>query len=400
MNALIRVTLALAAGALACPLFAADTHARLSPEVAAAHASAGAAVRARLAKMMAGRTTAVTKAGATVDLVNPTPLPGPRLANAFRAYPPSCAADPLPDITTAPLFSAPVNLYATDGSGNPANAGTETVTVTVWRLPCSSSGNITPYNTDGGSNAITLMRIDRDSAFEGDDTFYPTFPLLSSDQGSFTGNFVRAALEPNTVISEAYYDTPIINSTTYVLENYPVAAAGETLYNYDFDLIINPNTTAGDIVTLTVDGFPNRDNTALPIDGYMSGTWYDPAHGGEGMLVQIIDNGDNATRTFFGAWFTYDDLGVPFWLSVQGTFTNGSTSVNATGYYQTGGGFAGNFTPPTTQNTWGTLSFNFTSCTTMNFTFNGSTPTVTFGPDGSGSRVWHRLADTNGMNCE
>jgi len=401
MNALIRVTLALAAGALAFPVFAADSPTRLSPEAAARHASGAVTARARIAKVMAERKSAAggSKDAAAVDTVNPTPVPGPRLVNAYRAYPPSCGADPLPDVITQPSSSARVNLYATDGSGLPENGGVEAVTVTVWRIPCSSSGNTTPYNTDGGSNALTLMRIDRDAANEGQTDFYPTFPLLSSDQGTTVDNFVRAAVEPNTVISEAVFDTPIFNSTTYTLENYPATSVGETLYNYAFNLIIDPFTTTDQIVTLSVAGYPNQPDRLLPIDGYMSTTWYDTTHSGEGMEVQVIDN-NSTTRTLFAAWYTYDDNGIPFWITAQGVFTIGANTVNATGYYQTGGGFAGDFGSGTTQHIWGTVNFSFPSCSEMVFTFNGAASDVTGGPAGSGSRTWTRLADTNGLWCE
>ena len=394
MNALTRWTLALAAGAVALPVFAAAP-VKLSPDAAAAHASAGAPVVARIVQAKNAKATAA------VD----STLPGPRTANAFRSYPPSCAADPLPTDPANNTFvwNGQMSLYTRDSAGNAYTP--EVVNVYLWRLACSSSGALTPYNVDHGNNAILLMRIDRSSTSTD---IFPTFPYITSSQNS-NASAVRAAAEPNTVISEAPYDSPILaSSTVYVLENYPFTSLGYTYFNYDFDLLINPvlDSSGTGTLDLTIPGYvPDQTHypaafADLPIDGYMTSTYYDPNHGGEGMFVQIIDNPDGVTRTFFGAWFTYDDAGIPFWITAQGTFQIGANVVNATGYYQTDGGFAGNFGAGTTQNLWGTMQFHFPSCSTMEFTYNGSTPLVTGGPGGSGTLSWSRLADTNGLNCE
>ena len=112
-----------------------------------------------------------------------------------------------------------------------------------------------------------------------------------------------------------------------MLENYPFPTFGYTYFNYNFDLLIDP------VLDSQLHGLRRRSPSAatspisrrlpgrvpdLPIDGYMSSAWYDPAHGGEGLMVQIYDNADDATRTLFAAWYTYDANGIPFWLSVAG----------------------------------------------------------------------------------
>ena len=395
MNALIRLTLALAAGAVVSPSFA-QSLPHLSAETATLRAVKIPQIQARIAGVQRGTSQPAATDG--TGLVNPTPLPGPRRPNEFRAYPPSCAADPLPDVTTAPLYSAPVNLFATNSQGDHL---VETVTVTIWRLPCSSSGNTTPYNSDGGTNAITLMRIDRSDTNNRHTDYYPTFPLLYTDQGTFVGNLVRAAPEPNTVVADAGFGTPIFVSTTYVLENYPTIQAGMTEYNLAFNLYVDPATTDDQVVQISVPNYPNRtDLPPLPIDGYMSSVWYDSAHSGEGMLTQIYNNPDNTSRTLFAAWYTYDANGIPFWLAAQGTAAVGSnTFSNVPVYYYTGGGFAGNFNG-VTQHTWGTMNFSFPNCSQVDFDYNGATTDVAGGPGGQGSRSFKKIADINGLNCE
>jgi hypothetical protein len=404
MNALTRVTLALAAASVCSMVSAAP--AKLPPEAAAAHAAAGRAIHQRLVDMKSQRAKAVA-ADAGIAAVDATGS-GPRLANPYRAYPPSCLADPLPTTPTHTLASFQMPLYSRDELGNPVDP--ETVTITLWRIPCSSSGNLTPYNVDQGANAALLMRISRSQSNEGRTDQFPTFPALSSDQGNSSGNLVRAAVEPNTVIADGPYDSPIYNSTTYVLENYPYSGAGYTYYNYDFTLVIDPvfdfNCTGCQAVNIngyvpTPQDYPAAFQD-LPIDGYMSSAWYDTSHGGEGLVVEIYDNPGNTTRTIFAAWYTYDASGIPFWLVAQGVASIGSNVfANVPVYYYSGGGFAGNFSG-VDSHVWGTMNISFPDCMTMHFTYNGATDdsVIVGGPSGSGERFWTRLADINGLNCE
>jgi hypothetical protein len=384
MKTLTCVTFALAA-AVACPTFAAN-----QPLTSARnHAEAVAKNQARLAQVRTAHAT-------SVNAVESTGF-APRVANSYRAYPPSCATDPLPDTPSGNTFSTSMSLYTRDDSGNPGPP--ETVTITLWRLPCSSSGQLQPYNVDGGANGVLLMRIDR--AANAPDDFLPTMPLLASSQQSATAN-VRAAAEPNTVISEVPFDTQIPVSATYVLENYPDTMQGYTYFNYDFDLLLDPvfDDNCTGCADIGVQGYVPATLPPQTIDGYESSAWYDTAHGGEGLLLQVFDNPDNATRTLFAAWYTYDQNGIPFWMTAQGVAAYGSTTfANVPVYYFTGGGFAGDFSG-VTQNNWGTMSFTFPSCGELDLTYNGQTDPALAGPTGSGSLTYTRLADINGLNCE
>ena len=381
------VTLALAA-TVACPTFAANQ----PLTTARNHAEAVVKNQARLVQIRAAH-------AASVNAVESTTM-APRVANSYRAYPPSCATDPLPDTPTGDTYSTTMPLYTRDDSGNPGPP--ENVTITLWRLPCSSSGQLQPYNVDGGANGVLLMRIDRSS--DATD-FLPTMPLISSAQqspdGSATAN-VRAAAEPNTVISEVPFDTQIPVSATYVLENYPDPMQGYTYFNYDFDLLLDPyfdgNCTG--CADIGVTGYVPASTPPLTIDGFESTAWYDPAHSGEGLMIQVFDNADNATRTLFAAWYTYDQNGLPFWIVAQGVASYGATTfANVPVYYYTGGGFAGDFSS-VTSNDWGTMSFTFPSCGTVNIAYSGQTDPAIAGPTGSGSRTFTRLADINALNCE
>jgi hypothetical protein len=402
MKALKCATLAFAV-ALLCPV-ASAAPVQLAPDAAAKHAAAGKAARERLVRAEVARKAAPASTDDTAGVT--ATGSGPRVANAFRAYPPSCLADPLPTTPSHALASFPMQLYSRDDLGQPVDP--ETVQITLWRVPCSSSGNLTPYNVDGGANSALLMRIDRSGSNNGHTDHFPTFPSLSSDQGDSTSNFVRAAMEPNTVISDGPYDAPIYVSTTYVLENYPDDSLGYTYFNYDFTLVIDPvfdfNCTGCQAIDIsgyvpTPQDYPSAFQN-LPIDGYMSSAWYDPDHGGEGLVVEIYDNADGTTRTLFASWYTYDANGIPFWLVAQGVASMGSNVfANVPVYYYSGGGFAGDFSS-VTQYDWGTMNIRFPSCAEMTFDYSGSADAIDGGPAGNGTRTWQRLADINGLNCE
>src|SRR5690606_9026308 len=163
--------------------------------------------------------------------------PGTPQANPFRSYPPSCAAHPLPNKPAGPAVSQRLVLFKTNHSRTVAL--TEEVTVTVWRVPCSSSGASTRYSPDGGPNALTLVRIDRDAPLEGNNNVFPTVPFFRLEQGDIEfadSKLARVSIEPNTILSEVAYDAPIVVSTTFVLENYALDNYGYFTFSDAFKL--------------------------------------------------------------------------------------------------------------------------------------------------------------------
>ncbi len=406
------LTIALAAGVVAVPALA-DMRVPLSADAVASHQAANPS--RLLTHVRASHPAAPgTAAGTTAKVMGIHTQPGTPGPNDFRAYPPSCAADPLPDKASGPQYTASVPLYATDPN-NVQTAVIEVATVTVWRIACSSSGAHQIYNPNGYPNAITLVRIDRhDDTITSD---VPRFPLLQVKQGSidFTvagggrnpASFVRAAVEPNTVVSEMAFDNPVVTSTTYALENNPYQGSGYFAFSDAFTLRIDPFIAGVTPVDISVPAYiPSQATypdayTNLPISGYMSSAWYSPDHNGEGLVVQLLENPDGVTHAVFAAWYTYDALGLPFWLIAQGVINPGDKAMlNAPVTYLTGGGFAGNFGAAADTHTWGTMSMSFPDCNTIHFTYSGQTDAQTAGPAGSGTRDWTRLASVNGLTCE
>ena len=382
---------ALAAIVFACTTtaFAAEGTPSRTVSASAVMAARQSAVAAAQALQPVGaRRQAVATAGGTAQ-------PAEIYANPFRAYPPSCLGDglpfrsfpqsngdPAPQQQTLTLPGDPGQCL---GGGNNAECiHTEPVTVTVWRVACSNN------------QTAVLVEIDRSAANEGNATLYPTFPLVAITQNNSTLFPVRTVNDPNTFYANTLVNTALYSSDIYVLENYYNSNVQQIDYTKAFTLTLD-NTISFNL--------PDYDRTQygagsspLPISGYLSTNWYNPLESGEGMLTQIYDSGDQATRFFTAAWYTFDKVGLPFWLYAQGTIDIGANAANNVQvFYATNGKFAGSGNATFTQ--WGTASFSFPDCNTMTFTYNGQTDAQTNGPGGSGTRTWSRLANINSIVC-
>ncbi len=332
-----------------------------------------------------------------------TAIPKEAFANPYLAYPPSCLNDGVPygEFSNDPnAQSIQVTLYdydSTTGGYDPEN-----VNVTVWRVPCS-----------GGVSA-TLLEIDRSTSANGDTSEFPVFPNISITQNSTT-YYPRLPQDPNTVFSDTEPTSPLIYSSAYVFEFYnPVASLSASGADYNQAFTLNINTLATDsnnnyiIDTVNVPAyspasFNNYPSAANPmeISGYMSTNWSNPNQSGEGMVLQVYDNGDNATRTLSFEWFTYDDQGLPFWLYGQQSFPIGATTVTAPTIYLQGGTFAPSSPSPAVGNkTWGNVTFTFPDCGDMNITYSGNASAVNGPVASGGSATYQRVSDVNGLVCQ
>ncbi|HZX91717.1 MAG TPA: hypothetical protein VFE67_13840 [Rudaea sp.] len=381
--------------ALAAIAFACATSAFAAEGTASRAVSASPAMAARESALASAQ--ALPSAGAKRQAVAATATnqPSEIYANAFRAYPPSCLSDGLPFRTFPQSTGDPapqqqtLNLPGDPGQcftgGNAQECNyTEAVTVTVWRVACSNN------------KAAVLVEIDRPAANEGNTTLYPTFPFVGIAQGNSTLAPVRMADDPNTIYSTTSVNTAVYSSDIYVLENYANDQATQVDYTKAFVLSLD-NT-----ISFTFPDYNKSQyaaaNQGVPISGYLSTNWYNPLQSGEGMLTQIYDGDASKNERFFtAAWYTFDSLGVPFWLYAQGTIHIGDrTANNVQVVYPTNGKFAGSGT--TTNTNWGTANFSFPDCNTMVFSYVGPTGPSDF-PSGSGTRTWSRLANINSLVC-
>jgi hypothetical protein len=353
--------------------------------------------------MSESATSAAPQRGEAKSLTDPvakalTPSP-----NGYRAYAPSCLAYPLPEQFSGPLYpptsSFRVLLAARDV--NSTGFFEEVVSVRLWRIPCSSCGQF--------FDSVTLLAIDRDPGNEGNANRYPLFPGLRLTQGANVRKLVRVADEPNTVTSHIFADEPLISSGTYVLENFATNSASTAFWDFNNQFTLTFfNFFDGDPgQAITVPSYNPTQATYptafqnVPVTGYLTGNWFDPAHSGEGMLIQVFDLAGTTDKLLTFAWFTYGVDRLPFWLFGSARFPVDSRGpIVAETIYNSNGGFAGDFTNAAATR-WGTVTFEFPSCYKMKFSYNGSAAAVG-GPSGSGTRTsWERRdVELNGLTCE
>ena len=98
---------------------------------------------------MAARSAATGQAAGNGTPPSNTTVSGPRIANPYRAYPPSCAADPLPDTPTGPTYSdAGAALHARHANGDRGHARRRDDHALAHGL--QQQRQPAPYNTDSG----------------------------------------------------------------------------------------------------------------------------------------------------------------------------------------------------------------------------------------------------------
>ncbi len=128
MKALIRVTLALAA-VVVCP-FASAEPAKLPPQAAQAHASAGLAHVQKLANLMKQPRAAQGAAG--VNAVTTSTAIGPAHCESVPRVSAELSRRSAADTPSGLSTSFQMPLYTRDNVGNPLTP--ETVTITIWRM--------------------------------------------------------------------------------------------------------------------------------------------------------------------------------------------------------------------------------------------------------------------------
>lgn len=310
--------------------------------------------------------------------------PGPMMS-PWQAYPASCVSNSMMDDRggmmmqpgSGPTWTSSVVLpTVNDAFSGPV--GSETVTFSMWRVPCS------------GSKSALMGRVVRSHSGLPE----PVFGTMFVSQGGYSHQAVRIARDANTMYSDMT-GAPFMNGFDFVVEN---GADYQIDYSQGMQLSISgkPN------VSMMIPAYdPTQYSTAsmpMMMSGYMTGNWYDAAHGGEGAQVEVGATSSTGRYMTF-AWYTFDAKGLPFWLFGMGSFNAGDRLVNVTMDYMSGGGFAGNFMGATNA-PWGSVTVQFPDCHTMQFSYQSNAGLPTTMPHGSGSRTWTRLTSINGLECQ
>ena len=96
----------------------------------------------------------------------------------------------------------------------------------------------------------------------------------------------------------------------------------------------------------------------------LTGSWYEPATGGQGVEVEVFANPSAGAGSTFVSWFTYDTVAGGAerqrWYTAQGPVATGQPNAALTIYRNTGGNF--NAPPVTTAQAVGTATLSFDTC--------------------------------------
>jgi hypothetical protein len=124
--------------------------------------------------------------------------------------------------------------------------------------------------------------------------------------------------------------------------------------------------------------------------GDISGSWYNPAQSGHGLMIELFAPGKAALT-----WFTFDPNGTPMWLVGVADIGADGGSLKATVSRVSGGRFPPQFDPTAVQTTpWGVLEVDFTGCAdgTLSWTPTASGFTA-------GTMPLRQLTGIDGLRC-
>ena len=130
----------------------------------------------------------------------------------------------------------------------------------------------------------------------------------------------------------------------------------------------------------------------IPIGAGMTGTWFDPAQAGHGLVIQVLPT---SPKQMLVSWFAFAPDGGQTWITGRGPIEGTRTVLEA--FQVVGGGarFPPNFDAAKVgQVSWGTLAFKFTNCTHGHVWWDSTAPGY-----GSGHLDLVRLTLPAGLEC-
>lgn len=123
------------------------------------------------------------------------------------------------------------------------------------------------------------------------------------------------------------------------------------------------------------------------VDGGHSGTWYDPASDGQGLVVEITGSDSADGQRAVVSWYTYaaDGTGDPLWLIGEGPVVDDTALVDL--IQASGATFGDSFmASDVLRSVWGQVRITFESCTEASLSFEAADETF-----GSGTQALTRL---------
>ncbi|HEX3124413.1 MAG TPA: hypothetical protein VHQ21_14045 [Rhodanobacteraceae bacterium] len=146
-----------------------------------------------------------------------------------------------------------------------------------------------------------------------------------------------------------------------------------------------------DIVSIEFAGQANAAAAppAMNIDASFTGSWFDPAQSGHGLMLEVLSE-----HRLLAMWFAFSPQGdEQSWFGGVGTYS-GATATIIDVAQPSGGRWIPNFDPNSiVRSPWGTLTFTFTDCDHGRVDFSSGLGY------GSGSMNLLRLTQPAGLTC-
>ena len=206
----------------------------------------------------------------------------------------------------------------------------------------------------------------------------PPFPAIASERNNGLSNTygtIAMALSGSDINSgrnEFYINT---GSNTHLDENFTVF--GKVVYGFDtveaIDARVTYSTQTPYHPTLIYSAVEVADG-AFPLLDAHSGSWFDPANSGRGIVLEIAADPENPRRRIMIAYgYDYSD-GGQVWFNGAMPYELGAHAIDVPMQITSGGQFGSAFTPGAVQfdTSWGTLHIEFSSCSEGTFTYSSS----------------------------
>jgi hypothetical protein len=202
-----------------------------------------------------------------------------------------------------------------------------------------------------------------------------------------SGSFV----EPD---GDLFWDTPASPPFTVVIRGFPASNGTPVGTGFEYRVQCNSLGVGTGIGTASVIQAPVTPPAPDLNQHGLTGSWYEPATGGQGIEVEVFPDSSSGTGSTFVSWFTYDTVigGAERqrWYTAQGQMVSGQPYASLTIYRNTGGNF--NAPPITNAQVVGNATLSFDTCSSGQLSYN-----FTDGTGREGSILLTRL--TQNVTC-
>jgi hypothetical protein len=311
---------------------------------------------------------------------------------------PGCLPGPYPPCFPADIFPAGIavdaggNLYIADGYSRVRKVGPDGSIMTIAGDPggggvaftCASFGDSGPA-TSAALDALGVA-VDGNGNVYVADTYNNCIRKID-----VTGTITTVA---GTGLPGYSGDGgPARNAQLNLPHGVAVDTAGNIYIADTANNRIRKVSSDGIIATVAGSGdpspYPTQGAAQFDIGPGITGSWYDPAQSGHGLLIEVLPD-----NRFYAAWFAFNPAGTQqAWFTGVGSYS-GNTATITSVEQPAGGRWIPNFDPSQiVRNAWGTLTFTFTDCNHGTVNFNSM---IGYG---TGSMNLTRLTLPAGLSC-